>query len=176
MLALIGVDENQANDICREAAAGEILVPANFNAPGQVVLSGSVSACQRAAKIAEAQGFRSAALTVAGAFHSPFMQSAADEMARVLANVRFCPARFPVLSNVTAREHTDADTTRKLLVQQVVAPVRWCQGIEYLRGKGVDQWLEIGPNRHLTGMMKRIDRKAAITNVSTAEGLTPVTT
>jgi len=173
MVALIGVDEAQANEVCKEAAQGDILVPANFNAPGQVVLSGSVPACERAAKVAEAKGFRATMLTVAGAFHSPFMQSAADQMAKVLAEVRFSPARIPVISNVTAQPHTDAESTRELLVKQVIAPVRWFQSVEYMRAQGVDQWLEIGPNRHLTGMMKRIDRKAAITNVSTAEGLTP---
>jgi [acyl-carrier-protein] S-malonyltransferase len=174
MVALIGVDEAQANALCQEAAAGEILVPANFNAPGQVVLSGAVPACQRAAQLAETKGYKATLLTVAGAFHSPFMQSAADQMAQVLAEVRFSPARIPVISNVTGQPHGDADSIRALLVQQVVAPVRWLQGIEYLRSKGVDQWLEIGPNRHLTGMMKRIDRRANITNVSTAEGLSSV--
>lgn len=173
MVALIGVDEPQAVALCQEASEGEILVPANFNAPGQVVLSGSVPACERAAKLAETKGFRSSMLPVAGAFHSPFMQSAADQMAKVLAEVRFSPARIPVLSNVTGLPHTDADSIRELLVKQVIAPVRWMQGIEFLRSHGVDQWLEIGPNRHLTGMMKRIDRRANMTNVSTTEGLTP---
>lgn len=173
MVALIGADEAQANAVCAEAAQGDILVPANFNAPGQVVLSGSVPACERAAKIAEGKGFRATMLTVAGAFHSPFMQSAADQMSKVLAGVRFNPPRIPVISNVTGKPHEDADSIRRLLVQQVIAPVRWLQGIEYLRSKGVDQWLEIGPNRHLTGMMKRIDRRANITNISAADGLVP---
>jgi [acyl-carrier-protein] S-malonyltransferase len=102
------------------------------------------------------------------------MQTAADQMAGVLADTRLSPARIPVISNVTARPHSeDADEIRRLLVQQIIAPVRWYQSIEYLRGHGVDEWLEIGPNRHLTGMMKRIDRRAAISNVSTAEGLAP---
>ncbi|MEI8195220.1 MAG: ACP S-malonyltransferase [Phycisphaerae bacterium] len=173
MVALIGVDEAAAAALCQEAAQGDILVPANFNAPGQVVLSGAVPACERAAKLADTKGFKATMLTVAGAFHSPFMQSAADQMAQVLAEVRLSPARIPVLSNVTGKPHGEADSIRELLVKQVVSPVRWLQGIEYLRAQGVDQWLEIGPNRHLTGMMKRIDRRANITNVSTTEGLTP---
>lgn len=173
MVALIGVEEAAAVALCQEAAQGDILVPANFNAPGQMVLSGAVPACERAAKLAETKGFKATMLTVAGAFHSPFMQSAADQMARVLAEVRFSPARIPVLSNVTGKPHGEADSIRELLVQQVVSPVRWLQGIEFLRAQGVDQWLEIGPNRHLTGMMKRIDRRANITNVSTTEGLMP---
>ena len=170
MLALLGGDEATANAICQEAANGEILVPANFNTPGQIVLSGSIPACERAAKVAETKGCKAIPLKVAGAFHSPFMQSAADAMARVLAPVPFNPPKFPVISNVTAQPHTDPETTKKLLVQQVVAPVRWYQSIETLRSKGVDNWLEVGPGRTLTGMMKKIDRKAPMQNSSTTEG------
>ncbi|MGN6371185.1 MAG: ACP S-malonyltransferase [Phycisphaerae bacterium] len=175
MLALLGGDEATANAICQEASqgpgGGETLVPANFNTPGQIVLSGSIPACERAAKVAETKGCKAIPLKVAGAFHSPFMQSAADAMARVLEPVPFNPPKFPVISNVTAQPHTDAESTKKLLVQQVVAPVRWYQSIETLRSKGVDSWLEVGPGRTLTGMMKKIDRKAPIQNFSTTEGL-----
>jgi len=180
MLALLGADEPTAAAICQEAAqgpgGGEILVPANFNTPGQIVLSGSIPACERAAKVAETKGCKAIPLKVAGAFHSPFMQSAADQMARVLAPIPFNPPKFPVISNVTAQPHTDAESTKKLLVQQVVAPVRWYQSIETLRGRGVTNWLEVGPGRTLTGMMRKIDRKAPIENYSTTEGLVPATT
>ncbi len=103
---------------------GEVLVPANFNTPGQIVLSGSIGACERAATLAETKGMRGIALKVAGAFHSPFMQSAADHMTEVLAPIPFHPANCPVISNVTAQPHTTADQTKRLLVQQVIAPVR----------------------------------------------------
>lgn len=176
MVALIGAEEAAANELCREASAAGIIVPANFNAPGQIVLSGAVPACEKAATLAEAKGIKAFPLKVAGAFHSPFMQSAADQMAKVLAEVPFSPPRIPVISNVTAQPHSDAETTRQLLVQQVIAPVRWLQSIEYLRAQQVDSWLEIGPGRALTGMMKKIDRRAAITNVSTADGLAPAAT
>jgi [acyl-carrier-protein] S-malonyltransferase len=171
MLALLGADEKVANEICAEAAGGEVLVPANFNTPGQIVLSGAMGACERAATIAEAKGCKSIFLKVAGAFHSPFMQGAAEQLSGALAATRFSPARMPVISNVTAGVHGDAASIRALLVKQVIAPVRWYQSIEYLRGVGVDNWLEIGPGRTLIGMMKKIDRKAAMTNVSVAEGL-----
>lgn len=171
MLALLGADEAGANAVCAEAAQGEVLVPANFNTPGQIVLSGAIEACKRAAGVAEAKGFKSVALKVAGAFHSPFMQSAADQMAEVLAGVRFSPARMPVISNVTAQPHGESESIKKLLVQQIVAPVRWYQSIETLRAKGVDKWIEVGPGRSLTGMMKKIDRKAPMENYSTAEAL-----
>jgi [acyl-carrier-protein] S-malonyltransferase len=176
MLALIGADEPGALSVCEEAAGGEVLVPANFNTPGQIVLSGAISACERAAKVAEGKGFKAIALKVAGAFHSPFMQSAADRMAAVLAATTFNLPNIPVISNVTAQPHTDPECIRALLVQQVVAPVRWYQSIEKLRELGVDRWIEVGPGRTLTGMMKKIDRRAAIENYSVADGLTPVST
>ncbi|HUO10712.1 MAG TPA: ACP S-malonyltransferase [Phycisphaerae bacterium] len=171
MLALLGGDEATADAICAEAAHGEVLVPANFNTPGQIVLSGAIPACERAAKVAETKGCKAIPLKVAGAFHSPFMQSAADEMAQVLAPILFNAPKFPVISNVTAQPHTDGQATKDLLVRQVVAPVRWYQSIETLRGKGVTNWLEVGPGRTLTGMMKKIDRKAPVQNYSTTEGL-----
>jgi len=175
MLALLGADEPAANDICAQARESDILVPANFNTPGQIVLSGSIAACQRAAKLAESKGFRSIPLKVAGAFHSPFMQPAADQLAEVLGQTSFSPPKIAVMSNVTARPHTDVINIKKLLAQQVVAPVRWYQSIETLRSidNPPTQWLEVGPGRTLTGMMKKIDRKAAIENVSTTEGLAP---
>ncbi len=171
MLALMGADETGVNAVCAEAAQREVLVPANFNTPGQVVISGAVGACQRAVGIAEVKGFKAIPLKVAGAFHSPFMQSAADQMAQVLASVQFLPPKVPVISNVTAQPHGDSDSIKKLLVQQIVAPVRWYQSIETLRAKGVDKWIEVGPGRTLTGMMRKIDRKAPIENFATTEGL-----
>jgi [acyl-carrier-protein] S-malonyltransferase len=171
MVALLGADEPTADAICAEAAEGEVLVPANFNTPGQIVLSGAIGACERAAKVAEAKGAKAIPLKVAGAFHSPFMQSAADHMAKVLEPITFHPPRLPVISNVTAQPHTDGDSTKKLLVQQVVAPVRWYQSVEALRALGVTNWVEVGPGRTLTGMMRKIDRKAEVANYSAAAGL-----
>jgi len=171
MLAILGADEPAIDQICQEAATAGIIVPANFNTPGQVVVSGSVPACQKAAQVAEARGFKTVPLQVAGAFHSPFMDSAAEQLAGVLENIRLSPARVPVISNVTAQPHGDAETIRQLLVQQVISPVRWYQSVEFLRAQGIDSWLEVGPGRSLTGMMKKIDRRAAVTNVSTTEGL-----
>jgi [acyl-carrier-protein] S-malonyltransferase len=176
MLALIGADEQAATDLCKEAAQGDCLVTANFNTPGQIVLSGSIPACERAAKLAETKpGLRAIPLKVAGAFHSPFMQPAAEKLAEALNNTPFNTPKIPVISNVTAQPHTDTNSIKSLLAQQLVAPVRWYQSIETLRAlpNPPTQYLELGPGRTLTGMMKKIDRKAAIENVSTAEGLAP---
>jgi len=171
MLALLGPDEPTAQAICDEASQGDILVPANFNTPSQIVISGSIPACERAAKIAETKNCRAIPLKVAGAFHSAFMQSAADQMAEVLAGIRFSPPRLPIISNVTAQPHGEAESIKQLLVQQIVAPVRWYQSIETLRMKNVTRWIELGPGRTITGMMKKIDRKTAVENYSTTEGL-----
>ncbi len=176
MLALLGADEPTAAAICAEAGQGEVIVPANYNTPGQIVLSGAIGACERAAKIAEAKGCRSIPLKVAGAFHSPFMQSAAEQMKEVLAGVRFTTGRVPVISNVTGKVHGDTESIKALLVDQVVSPVRWCQGIETLRGLGVTNWVEVGPGRTLTGMMKKIDRRAPVETYATTEGLTTTAT
>ena len=170
MLALVGADEPTAEEICRLAGDKGIIVPANFNAPGQIVLSGAVAACQEAATMAQSRGLRAVLLSVAGAFHSPFMQSAADEMRQVLENTPFKPASCPVISNVTARPHgTEVQEIKDLLVRQIIAPVRWYQGMEYLKGQGVDSYMELGPGRVLTGLHKRIDRRAEVTNVSTVD-------
>ena len=171
MLALVGADEAQAAEICRQASTEGVIVPANFNAPGQIVLSGGVEACGQAAKIAQTLGVRSVQLSVAGAFHSPFMQPAADQMRRILAEVPLVMPRIAVISNVTARPHESVEKIRDLLVEQIVAPVRWSQSMDYLRQHGAAGFLELGPGRVLTGLMKKMDRRAAVVNVSTTDGL-----
>ena len=102
---------------------------------------------------------------------NPVERAITRMLAQVLADVRFCPPKIPVISNVTAQPHDSIESIKQLLVQQIVAPVRWQQSMETLRSTGVNQWLEVGPGRTLTGMLKKIDRKAAIENFSTAEGL-----
>ncbi len=168
MLALIGADEAAAHQICAEAKAFGVIVPANFNAPGQIVLSGQMEACTQAAAIAAERGFRSVPLNVAGAFHSPLMQKAADAMAVVLEPVTFGPAAAPVISNVTAEAHGSTGMEIKLLlVNQIVASVRWQQSIEALEKSGITRFVEIGPGRTLAGLMRKINRKANLANVST---------
>ncbi len=179
MLALVGASETDADEICRKAAAqvqalsesDRIVVPANYNAPGQIVLSGSVPACKEAALVAEAGGFRSIPLKVAGAFHSPFMASACEPMAEILRETVFSPPRMPVISNVTGEPHGDSESIRALLVQQIVSPVRWYQSIATLQKLGAAGYLEVGPGRVLTGLMRKIDRTAKIVNISAAEDL-----
>ena len=163
MVALIGADEPAANKICQEAAAEEVLVPANFNAPGQIVLSGTLTACQRAVTAAESAGIRAAPLRVAGAFHSPLMQTAADKMVAELAKVGFNRPGKIVYSNVTAKPHDDPDSIKRLLVQQIVSPVRWEQTMQTLVAAGGDaRFIELSPGRTLAGLAKRINRRLPV--------------
>jgi len=169
MVALMGADETQADAICREAANGGILVCANFNAPGQIVLSGDHDACERAAEIARNQGLRATPLTVAGAFHSPHMQPAADRMAEALAAADFNPPSVPVWSNVTAGPHAadDPELLKRRLVEQIVNPVRWSQTCERLAGDDEADYHELAPGSVLRGLMRRVDRKTKVSSHDT---------
>jgi [acyl-carrier-protein] S-malonyltransferase len=172
MVALIGADEDSANALCEAAAGGEVLVPANFNAPGQIVISGHRSACDRAVEMAGAMGLRATALAVAGAFHSPLMAPAADGLARALEAFEFSPLRVPVWSNVTASPHDpdDGDRLKKRLVEQLVQPVRWSQSCTAMLGglKDGDTPMpslhELAPGSVLRGLMRRIDRSSEVTS------------
>jgi [acyl-carrier-protein] S-malonyltransferase len=170
MVAILGADETAVEKLCQASSAGEVLVAANFNAPGQIVVSGSKSACERVLKAAEAVGFKATALKVAGAFHSPLMQSGADKMRRELDAVNFSSPRTTVFSNVTAAPHTDADSIKDLLVQQIVSPVRWEQTMRTLIA-GEGRFIELAPNRHLAGLAKRINRRLPIESLATMDAL-----
>lgn len=165
MVALIGADEAQAQAVCDRAAEGEVLVPANYNAPDQIVLSGHEGACRRAAEAAGSMGLRAAPLAVAGAFHSPIMQPAADGMAAALRDVTLEPLRMPVWSNVTARPHGGSpELLKDLLVQQIVRPVRWAQTCRGLSEGGTIECHELAPGTVLRGLMRRNDRNMKVTS------------
>jgi len=170
MVAILGSDEAAITKLCEENAGGEVLVPANFNAPGQIVVSGSTAACDRVLKAAEAAGLKSVALKVAGAFHSPIMQPGADKMEVELAKVQFKPPQKPVYSNVTAKLHEPA-TIKELLVKQIIAPVRWEQTITPIANTPDVRIVELAPGRSLAGMIKRINRRLPVESLSTADTL-----
>jgi len=161
MIALIGAEIEQAEDVAREAAAaGGTCVVANDNAPGQVVISGSKDAMDRVLDIAKAKSIKRAIpLAVSAPFHCPLMQPAADRMAQALAEVTIRPLAVPVIANVTAAVAATPDDVRRLLVEQVTGRVRWRESILSLRGLGADTTVEFGGNKVLTGMVKRIDKE-----------------
>lgn len=171
MVAILGADEAQVNQLCKQAAGGEVLVPANLNAPGQIVVSGSKTACERILKAAEAAGVKATALKVAGAFHSPLMQPAADRMAGELERVAFRAPAVPVYSNVTAQPHGDAPSIKRLLVDQIVSPVQWERTMKAILPTQGARFVELAPGRTLAGLAKRINRRLPIDSVATSDAL-----
>jgi [acyl-carrier-protein] S-malonyltransferase len=168
MIALIGVEIDVAEAVAKEAAGDDVCVVANDNAPGQVVLSGATAAMNRVPDIAKAKGVKRALpLSVSAPFHCALMQPAADVMADALAKVNIRPLVAPVLSNVTAEEASDPETVRRLLVEQVTSRVRWRESMLALRGLGVDTTVEMGGNKVLTGMMRRIDKDIQAVSLDT---------
>jgi [acyl-carrier-protein] S-malonyltransferase len=163
MTVLIGAEIEQAEEVAKQAAAtGGVCVVANDNAPGQVVLSGTLDTLGRAAEIAKALGIKRAMpLSVSAPFHSPLMEAAADRMAEELSRVTIRPLVVPVLANVTAKEANDPDHVRQLLVEQITGRVRWRESMLALKGLTVDTTVEFGGNKVLTGMIKRIDKELA---------------
>lgn len=171
MIALIGADIETAEAVAKDAAAeGGVCVVANDNAPGQVVLSGSKDAMDRVAEIAKARGIKRAIpLSVSAPFHCPLMQPAADAMAEALARVIIRPLAVPVLANVTASETAEPEMVRRLLVEQVTGRVRWRESVLALKGVGVDTTIEMGGNKVLTGMVKRIDKDLQTVTLDTPD-------
>jgi [acyl-carrier-protein] S-malonyltransferase len=173
MVALLGADEATVNELCAASAQDEVLVPANFNSPGQIVVSGAIAACGRVAQAAEVRGFKSVPLKVAGAFHSPLMQTAADRIGAELENVPFAAPRKPVYANVTAAPHDDTASIKALLVQQIIRPVRWEQSMHALVADAALRFVELAPGRTLTGMLKKINRRLPVESLATADALAP---
>jgi [acyl-carrier-protein] S-malonyltransferase len=171
MVAVIGLDEAQATALCQAVAEGQVITPANFNCPGQIVLSGAKAACRRAAEKAKQFGASNAVvLAVAGAFHSEFMRPAAEQLAKALEAAQIGAPKVPVLANVDARPHEPATIRRKLL-DQMVSPVRWGQCVQNLLAEGLERFYEIGAGKVLAGLMRRIDRRANVTGVNSQEAL-----
>ena len=160
MIAVIG-DDNAILALCEEARGEDILIPANFNASGQIVLSGSVSACERVAQLASDRGVRGTPLSVAGAFHSPFMESAAEGMREALSETAMSNPTIPVWSNVTANQHLNGEIAQRL-VDQITGPVRWAEQCTNMAKMYDGHWHELGPGSVLRGLMRRIDREVKV--------------
>lgn len=166
MVSILGLERVQVEDLCAQARGGETLQVANLLCPGNIVVSGVNAACERIAELAEKAGaIKVIPLAVAGAFHTPIMQSAVERLAAALEKVPMSRPTIPVVSNVDAQPHDDPDEIRRLLVQQVVSPVRWEDSMRYLLDHGFDSFYELGPGRVLRGLLRRIDRKIPCENV-----------
>ncbi len=168
MVSIIGLDGDKVGELCSEAAQGKLLLPSNYNCPGQIVISGSVDACGRAVELAEKFGaMKAVELKVAGAFHTQMMASAAEKLQNALDACDIAEnTDVKVIANITADYYNDAAGIRQGLVKQLVEPILWQKCMEKLLAEGVDTFYEIGPGRVLTGLMRRIDRKTKVINIS----------
>ncbi len=172
MVSIIGLDEAKILELCEAAGEGAVLAPASFNSPGQIVLSGEIDACKRAAEMAGDFGARGVIpLKVAGAFHSPMMAPAAEALAGVMESVTFRKPRRPVVANVDGAVEEDPSRIKQRLIEQVTSPVRWHESIRYMLDNGVDSFYEIGPGKVLTGLLRRIERGVPCRCVNSADAL-----
>lgn len=166
MASVLGLDEEKVDELCRRVAEHGRLWKANLLCPGNIAVSGEAAAVSHVEPIASELGaMKTVPLAVAGAFHTPLMQPAADLLSSVLGATDLHPPRIPVYSNVDSQPHHDPDEIRATLVAQVVSPVRWDDSMRRMLADGFDTFFEIGPNRVLTGLLKRIDRKTPCTNI-----------
>jgi [acyl-carrier-protein] S-malonyltransferase len=172
MAAILSADREVLEAICSEAAQGEVVSPANFNSPGQIAIAGHVGAVNRAIEIAKEKGFKKAMiLPVSAPFHCALMKPAADRLAKVLETVTFSDIVYPYIANVDASPNADKGRVMNLLIEQVCSPVLWEQSVQKMVSLGVDNFLEIGPGKVLSGLVKRIDKNVKINNIEDAAGL-----
>lgn len=159
MSAIVGLEPAAVEEICeRVRTGGGVVVAANYNSPGQIVISGEVAAVEQAGALAKQAGARMVRpLAVSGAFHSPLMGDAESGLRAELDRVTFRDPEFPVVSNVTAEPVIDAAAARRNLVVQLTAPVRWADSVRRITRQGVRHFVELGPGKVLTGMLRRID-------------------
>jgi len=166
MAAIIGLDEASLADICTRSGTKI----ANFNCPGQLVISGDKDSLNRAMKLAEAKGARRVMpLQVSGAFHTHYMQPAADSLAEIIATISFAAPQVPIIANTTAGEITTAEMVKEELLSQLCNSVLWQRSIEYMINSGVSTFIEIGPGKVLSGLIKRINKDVKTINISDIE-------
>ncbi|MEO8167648.1 MAG: ACP S-malonyltransferase [bacterium] len=163
MAAIVGLMPEAVETICKEASAAGIVQTANFNSPGQIVISGSVEGVRRGLELAKAAGAKLVKeLVVSGAFHSPLMSGASDGLKKKLDATKIVDASIPVYANVTAEPMTKAEDIRDMLFRQLTSPVRWEESVIHMVRDGADSFLEIGPGKVLQGLAKRIAASATI--------------
>lgn len=172
MVSVVGLDEDAVRALCAKVADRGRVAPANFNCPGQIVISGDLAACEAALEAVASFGGKAVALKVAGAFHSELMRSAAEGLRPELERCAFRAPATRVLRNVDGGYHGDAASIREALYRQVASPVRWQACVERMvqEGRPLAAW-EIGPGRVLAGLMRKIDRSVPVTNIGGAADL-----
>jgi [acyl-carrier-protein] S-malonyltransferase len=171
MAAMTGLDAAGVAALCEEAAQGDVLSPANFNGPGQIVIAGHTAAVERARDLAPSRGARATMLKVSAPFHCALMAPAAERLAPDLARAAWGALAFPVIANVDAEPNVDPARVPGLLTRQIDGPVQWIRTIERMAALGVTLALELGPGKVLAGLVKRIDRRIKVLNVGTPEAI-----
>jgi len=172
MAAILGLELDAVKSGCDEAAQGQVCSPANINSPGQIVIAGDTAAIDRAILILKDRGAKRALkLNVSAPFHCALMKPAQDRLAADLQQVEFDDLKVPVVTNVDAVTVDRGDQARESLVRQVSQPVRWRQSVEFLIGHGVQSFVEIGPGKVLSGLVRQIDRNLRCVNVENEESL-----
>lgn len=163
MAAILGLEDALVEEIC--AQVNGIVVPANYNCPGQLVISGETAAVEKACdQLKEAGAKRALLLPVNGAFHSPLMQSAQDRLAAAIENTKFRKATLPVYQNITTSAVTDANEIKKNLIAQLTGPVKWTQSVQNMIKDGAELFVEVGPGKTLQGLIKKIDPSVSVTS------------
>jgi len=172
MAAILGLDNDVLQAICSSAAQGEVVAPANFNSTGQIVIAGHSAAVNRACELAKEQGAKRALpLPVSAPFHCALMQPAAERLAKVLAQLAVGDMLCPVVSNVEATPNQKSGRVVELLVKQVCAPVRWTESVQTMVDLGVSRFVELGPGKTLSGLIKRLTSDAELQNVEDCDSL-----
>jgi len=175
MVSILGLDEDKVRQLCDEARDGELLEPVNFNCPGQIVVSGALGACERAERLAEKHGaIKAVRLEVAGAFHTTLMTPAAQTLRQALVQTRISQPAVRTIANITADYYRGPESVIEGLTRQLTGAILWQKCMERLLADGVGEFYEIGPGRVLTGLMKRINRKTKVTNISDLSSLKAV--
>lgn len=164
MAAILGLEDRIVEEVC--LSVDGVVVPANYNCPGQLVISGEIEAVEKACELLKEEGAKRALiLPVGGAFHSPMMEPAREKLERAIEQVRFHKPICPIFQNVTASAVSDPDEIKKNLNIQLTAPVKWTQTIQNMWAEGLTSYLEVGPGRTLQGLIKKIEREAQVSGV-----------
>jgi [acyl-carrier-protein] S-malonyltransferase len=171
MAAVLGMEREQIEKLCEESSSGEVLAPANFNCPGQIVIAGHSKAVERVIERVKQEGKKAVLLPVSAPFHSPLMKPAGERLEKALEQISVSDLKIPVVTNVEAEVNTSKGRVKGLLVAQVSSPVRWEESMRKMIEKGVEQVLEIGPGKVLSGLMKRIDNRIETKNLEDLQTL-----
>jgi [acyl-carrier-protein] S-malonyltransferase len=171
MAAILGMEREQVEELCEEVSSGEVLTPANFNCPGQIVIAGHSRAVQRAIERVKQNGKKAVPLPVSAPFHSSLMKPAGLRLEKAFEGISIRDLKVPVVTNVEAEVNTSRDRVKPLLVDQVVSPVRWEESMRTMIKEGIEQVLEIGPGKVLSGLMKRIDSRIETRNLEDLQTL-----